>query len=190
MLIGLILVLYCLYEFILLKLNFYTCIGSTTMLVFLLGFLKRWWKMTIITKYKTTQLQITANFSLDEFICPCSYCEYVTLNLELVAVLQHLRDYFGRSVFINSGYRCGVHNYNVGGKVYSQHRLGFAADIVVQGILPSVVQEYLITNQLILKATVGRYDTFTHVDVRDMSIVFDKRSKSWWQLKRRDYGKL
>lgn len=124
-------------------------------------------------------IQITKNFNFKEFCCHCYDCNYLDSCIEakLIQKLQLIRDYFNRPVSINSAYRCSQHNQYVGGSKNSQHLKGFAADIVVQGILPNEVQDHLIKNQDKLKLTVGRYDSFTHVDVRETPIVFDKRSK-------------
>ena len=44
-------------------------------------------------------------------------------------VLQPLRDYVGKPITINSGYRCPLLNSYVGGSKNSQHKFGEAADI-------------------------------------------------------------
>lgn len=47
------------------------------------------------------------------------------------AVLDPLREWYGKPIKINSGYRCEALNEAVGGSDTSQHRLGEAADITV-----------------------------------------------------------
>ena len=56
------------------------------------------------------------------------------VDSSLAALLQKIRDHFGRPVVITSGYRTAAHNRSVGGASYSQHLYGRAADIRVQGI--------------------------------------------------------
>ena len=56
------------------------------------------------------------------------------VDSSLAALLQKIRDHFGRPVVITSGYRTAAHNKSVGGAAYSQHLYGRAADIRVQGI--------------------------------------------------------
>lgn len=46
-------------------------------------------------------------------------------------VLDPLREWYGKPIRVNSGYRCKVLNKAVGGSDTSQHRLGEAADITV-----------------------------------------------------------
>lgn len=48
-------------------------------------------------------------------------------------VLDPLRAYAQSSIIVNSGYRCPSLNRLVGGKEYSQHLKGYAADISVTG---------------------------------------------------------
>ena len=89
--------------------------------------------------------------------------------IELARNLQIIRDYFGKAIKVNSGYRSPMHNKKIGGSANSQHLLGKASDIVVSGVDPSEVAdkiEYLIENGLISEGGVGRYDTFTHYDIR------------------------
>lgn len=47
------------------------------------------------------------------------------------AVLDPLREWYGKPIKVNSGYRCEALNEAVGGSDTSQHRLGEAADITV-----------------------------------------------------------
>lgn len=47
------------------------------------------------------------------------------------AVLDPLREWYGKPIKINSGFRCEALNEAVGGSDTSQHRLGEAADITV-----------------------------------------------------------
>lgn len=47
------------------------------------------------------------------------------------AVLDPLREWYGKPIRVNSGFRCEALNEAVGGSDTSQHRLGEAADITV-----------------------------------------------------------
>ena len=77
---------------------------------------------------------------------------------------------------INSGYRCEAHNKVVGGSPNSQHLLGKAADIVIQGLDPILdTYDYLDDLMLsgeILQGGLGMYSSFTHYDIR-------KTKKRW-----------
>jgi zinc D-Ala-D-Ala carboxypeptidase len=54
----------------------------------------------------------------------------------VLTVLQPLRDAIGLPIHINSGYRCPALNRLVGGVSTSQHLLGEACDIRIDGIAP------------------------------------------------------
>lgn len=88
-------------------------------------------------------------------------------NLQkLMALLEQIRTACGgRAVIINSGYRTAAYNKKVGGAPLSQHLLAKAADIRVEGM--TAKQVYDIANRLNPNGGVGKYATFTHVDVRD-----------------------
>lgn len=111
------------------------------------------------------RMKISKFFNDYEFKCHCGKCTLVAPPKQLLAILDDVREHFDRPTTIMSGHRCEAHNKAVGGAKNSQHKLGIAADIIVSGIAPSKVHEYLVTkypNEL----GIGKYSYFTHVDVR------------------------
>ena len=107
---------------------------------------------------------LSKNFRVREFRCQYD-TDPIFIDSDLVDVLQKVRDHFGKAVTINSAFRTASHNKKVGGATYSQHCYGKAADIKVSGVSPSIVAAYVET---LMPNTggIGRYSTFTHVDVR------------------------
>ena len=103
-------------------------------------------------------------FNRSEFECRCG-CGFSTVDAELLSVLTDVREYFNAPVTINSSCRCDAHNKAIGGAEHSKHKLGIAADIVVKGVNPADVYDFLDRHEP-MKYGVGKYDTFTHVDVR------------------------
>ena len=124
-------------------------------------------------------MELTKNFDSKEFACndgsetPCD----VLVNLkELAMNLQVLRDYYGKPIHINSGYRSPSYNKKVGGAKYSQHLIGKAADITIEGYRPVQVKaaiEKLIDQAKMKDGGIGQYRTFVHYDVRDESARWD-----------------
>lgn len=108
--------------------------------------------------------KLTRNFKVREFKCQDG-TDPVFIDLGLVDILQQVRDHFGKAVTITSAFRTASHNKKVGGATYSQHCYGKAADIKVSGVTASAVADYVET---LMPNTggIGRYPTFTHVDVR------------------------
>ena len=116
---------------------------------------------------------LSAHFSRSEFECGCG-CGFDNIDPRLVAVLQRLREFFGKPVTVTSACRCVSHNAAVGGSERSQHLHGIASDVQVQGIAPDLVAdvvEELFENRP-RGGGVGRYETFTHIDIR--------RTKARW----------
>lgn len=107
---------------------------------------------------------ISKNFRVREFRCQDG-SDVVFIESDLVDILQKIRDHFGKAVTINSAFRTFSHNKKVGGATYSQHLYGTAADIKVSGVTASAVADFAET---LMPNTggIGRYSTFTHVDVR------------------------
>ena len=118
----------------------------------------------------------STDFVSTEFDCNCSIpnCKKTHVNIELIKLLQRIRDHFGKPVKINSAFRCVAHNHAVGGEQNSQHLKGNAADIVINGIKPIIIYQWL---NGIHDGGLGLYDTFVHVDVRDGRARWDKRKK-------------
>ena len=128
------------------------------------------------TYKKGTAVQIAKNFKSTEFDCNGKgCCSETPIHDTLLFVLQKLREYFGKSVNLNCGFRCEEHNAKVSGaSKNSQHLKGYAADIVVKGVDPVRVGRALekIFNENGIKGRIGIYtwndkgDGFVHVDVR------------------------
>lgn len=117
------------------------------------------------SKSKDGNKKLSANFKVREFACTDG-SDPIFIAPKLVDVLQNIRDHFGKPVTINSAYRTVTKNRACGGTPQSQHLYGTAADISVRGVAPSEVATYaekLLSNY----GGVGRYATFTHIDVRE-----------------------
>lgn len=109
---------------------------------------------------------LTKNFSRSEFKCKCGRCASNYVDIRLVKGLQELRDLIGKPIIINSATRCKEHNKAVGGVPNSQHVLGRAADIRVDGMATSKLAEYAEMVDAFKNGGIGIYRTFVHVDVR------------------------
>lgn len=81
--------------------------------------------------------------------------------------LNQLREMCGKPLIISSGYRCPVHNANVGGVPNSEHTKGCATDILVPDGM--TVYELAKMAEDIGFDGIGKYPTsgFVHVDCRD-----------------------
>jgi hypothetical protein len=117
--------------------------------------------------------QLSANFSVSEFECACGICPETLINLDHVAKLQKLRDDMNAPIHINSAYRCPTHNKAIGGELHSQHMIGNATDIKIEGMTPLEVQDACESRF----DGLGRYDVFTHIDSRGVRARWDFRKK-------------
>ena len=143
--------------------------------------------MATNTYKKGQKTKLSENFNSLEFDCHGSgCCSETIINPKLVEYVQKIRDHFGKSITVTSGYRCPVHNKRIGGATGSRHSKGDAADIVVSGVAPREVAKY--AESIGIKG-IGLYETnadghFTHIDTRDV--------KSFWygqnEAKRTTFG--
>ncbi len=110
-------------------------------------------------------------FTRSEFKCPC--CGFAAVDVELLAVLEDVREHFDRPVKINSACRCPAHNKAVGGEEKSMHMYGMAADFVVVGASPAKVHQYLV-GKYPDQYGIGLYRTWVHADVRSTKARWEK----------------
>lgn len=110
---------------------------------------------------------LSPNFTRDEFACRCG-CGFDKVSPELVAALQLLRSKLNRPITISSGCRCKKYNASaqVGGSKNSQHLLGTAVDIVVEGLTTTRVAQVAETIPAFANGGIGVYSTWVHLDVR------------------------
>lgn len=124
-------------------------------------------------------MQLTTNFFLEEFThsdtaeslkidnVPDSEETLRLLNL-CTHVLETLRFSFATPIKIDSGFRCEKLNQAVGGVPDSQHRLGEASDIVIEGYEPEQIIHRLIELKLDFDEAIAEHDVtqgthWTHV---------------------------
>lgn len=124
-------------------------------------------------------MKLTDNFYLSEFESSdgSETPEDVLKNLkELAKQLQVIREFTGLPIKVNSGYRSPDWNEHIGGASKSQHLLGKASDIVIQGMNPLdtyALLEFLIGKGKIKDGGLGKYNSFTHYDIRDKHARWD-----------------
>lgn len=119
----------------------------------------------VYSKANNGNQTVSMNFRVREFAC-ADGTDPIFIDSELVSVLQKIRSHFGKAVTITSAYRTPQHNKSAGGTALSQHQYGKAADIKVSGVTPKKVADYA-EKLLVNTGGIGRYDTFTHIDVRE-----------------------
>ena len=120
--------------------------------------------------------KISQNFARSEFACQCGNCpqsQDPTVDVTLIAILEELRRHFNAPITVTSGVRCKSHNASVGGSVFSKHLEGKAADVLLNGITPDRVYDYLVDRYH--GYGFGKYETFTHIDSRGL--------KARWEIK-------
>lgn len=108
---------------------------------------------------------LTPHFALQEFLypnAPTPSPDIVTNLTRLAEALEKVRARLGRPIFITSGYRPTTYNLAIGGASRSYHRIGLAADIIVPGLTPQVVQKALAD----WPGGLGMYPAHTHLDLR------------------------
>lgn len=106
-------------------------------------------------------------FSEAEMVCHhCGELPPDGINQILLDKLDELREMIGQPIHVTCMYRCTEHNAEVGGEPNSQHLLGNAADIYVDGLSVDELANNAVTVGF---DGIGRYYTsqFVHVDVRD-----------------------
>ena len=82
----------------------------------------------------------------------------------IVFCLQPLRERLKKPVIITSGYRSREVNKLVGGAQNSQHTKGQAVDIVVNGLTPAQLTDFIAAQKDIpFDQLINEYDRWTHI---------------------------
>lgn len=110
-------------------------------------------------------------FKLSEFQKPNDLIpnKYIRNVSELAKNLDVLREYIGKPIHVNSGYRSPAHNAASGGVSNSQHLTASAADISVKGMTTQELKnsiEELINAGKMKQGGLGLYSTWVHYDIR------------------------
>lgn len=108
--------------------------------------------------------RVSKDFDRNEFACRCG-CGYDTVDVDTVAVLQRLRDFYGSKVTITSGCRCIDHNTAIGGRPGSLHMQARGVDFTIEEISPREIHNVLL-EWYPDKYGFGVYGTFNHLDTR------------------------
>lgn len=103
---------------------------------------------------------VSKNFTAEELSCPC--CGVYGVTASALDKLQRVRDILGKPLYINSAFRCKKYNEEIGGAPKSQHLLGNAFDVRLQGIGRPVL---LAAAKLAGFTGIGLYNTFVHLDI-------------------------
>lgn len=113
---------------------------------------------------KDAYKKVAENFIVKEFACKDG-SDKILISTELIELLQKIRNHFGRPLTITSAYRTNSYNTRIGGVSESTHTKGIAADIVISGIKPILIAEYI---EYIMPECggIGLYADFVHTDVR------------------------
>ena len=124
---------------------------------------------TALLEGRAAGVPASAHFKLSEFKCKDGTAvpaKYYGNCQKLMDLLEEIREACGnRAVTVNSGYRTESYNKRVDGAKQSQHLYAAAADIKVSG--KSAAEVYKLCDTLVgNRGGVGKYSTFTHVDVR------------------------
>lgn len=126
-------------------------------------------EITTRARNNNTSWDNIKHFKKNEFTCKCG-CGINNISIELVKVLEEIRNHFGQSCIVTSGCRCATHNKRVGGVQGSRHVVGKAADIYVKGVSSSTLLAYTksLVNQGKLRYTYtnnSNMNGVVHVDV-------------------------
>lgn len=126
-------------------------------------------------------MNLTDNFTLDELTVSETAArrgldntpDAPTLeNLKRLAVfLESVRSLIGKPIHINSAYRSPAVNASVGGSKTSQHCLGLAADLRVNGMTPDQVVRLIRESDLVYDQLIREFSDpkagggWTHVSI-------------------------
>ncbi len=120
-------------------------------------------------------VRLTNNFLLSEFACKGFNCcgNSAPIHMELVLLLQAIRERVQMPVRVSSGFRCRTHNSRVAGaSANSYHTRGMAADIFIDR--PATARDLMTQAQAAVEELGYGFllyyeaQNFVHVDIRNL----------------------
>lgn len=113
-----------------------------------------------------SKVNLSKNFSANEFECRCGKCDLQQINATIVSALQTIREEIDMPMTITSAFRCKDHQARLRGqgiktaKGISQHELGNAVDVHTKDLdkLLKSAEQYF--------DAIGVAKTFLHFDLR------------------------
>lgn len=124
-------------------------------------------------------IKITDNFAFntgDQIVCKC--CGRAKINEHFehhLNMVQMLRDEAAFPISVNCGYRCPIHNEDVGGATNSLH-MEIATDLRPSSNDPDRLEDLFEIAKILDFDGIGTYNTFIHLDSRN----FIGRGKARW----------
>ena len=120
-------------------------------------------------------IKLTDNFTLDELTYSDLAARHVidnkpngdaVVNLtRLAKLLEQVRKLFNKPVKINSAYRSPEVNNLLGSKPTSQHCIGCAADIRIDGYSPDEIVKVIQKSDIQYDQLIREFDSWVHISV-------------------------
>jgi zinc D-Ala-D-Ala carboxypeptidase len=107
----------------------------------------------------------------------------VIVNLtRLATFLEAVRALFAKPIRINSAYRSPAVNNLLGSKPTSQHCVGCAADIRIDGITPDQIVKAIVASNIPYDQVIKEFDSWVHISIplkettkpRKQALIIDK----------------
>jgi uncharacterized protein YcbK (DUF882 family) len=115
---------------------------------------------------------ISKHFSRNEFACS-DQCGFEAVDVELLSILEWLREEYKKPVIIHCACRCLNKNREVGSKDSSQHIRGLAVDFHIPDV-PNDKIAYKLGKKMGNRGGIGIYGWGVHADVRHSCARWDK----------------
>ena len=110
--------------------------------------------------------------------------EHIVPNLKrLATLLEAVRSLFNKPIRINSAYRSAEVNSLLSSKPTSQHCIGCAADIRIDGMTPNDIVKSIINSTIQYDQLIREFDSWVHISIpndeatkpRHQALIIDKQ---------------
>jgi hypothetical protein len=92
--------------------------------------------------------------------------KFTIANLtRLATLLEDVRNLFNQPIRINSAYRSITVNSLLGSKPTSQHCIGCAADIRIDGLTPDQIVKKIIKSDIQYDQLIREFDSWVHISI-------------------------
>ena len=92
--------------------------------------------------------------------------KHIIPNLtRLAELLEDVRALFNKPIRINSAYRSVAVNSLLGSKPTSQHCIGCAADIRIEGLTPDQIVKKIVKSDIQYDQVIREFDSWVHISI-------------------------
>ena len=138
--------------------------------------------MTKLSDHFTLEELTYSDISIRHHVDNSPSADIINNLTRLAGFMEKVRALFSKPIHINSAYRSPEVNALVGSKPTSQHCIGCAADITINGLTPDQIVKVIQKSNIQYDQLIREFDSWVHISIpsndtikpRHQTLIIDK----------------